>query len=55
MAEDYKRVYGKDLEYTYDASKFNFEVPANNAGVEYLWRFSQADITFIGDGDELVS
>ena len=54
MAEDYKRVYGKDLEYTYDASKFNFEVPANNAGVEYLWRFSQADITFIGDGDELV-
>ena len=54
MEADYKRVYGKDLEYTYDASKFNFEVPANNAGVEYLWRFSQADITFIGDGDELV-
>ena len=54
MAEDYKRVYGKDLEYTYDASKFNFEVPENNAGVEYLWRFTQAEMTFIGDGDELV-
>ena len=54
MAEDYKRVYGKDLEYTYDASSFNFEVPENNAGVEYLWRFSQSQMTFIGDGDELV-
>ena len=54
MAEDYKRVYGKDLEYTYDASSFNFEVPENNAGVEYLWRFTQAEMTFIGDGDELV-
>ncbi len=54
MEEDYKRVYGEDLEYTYDASKFNFEVPENNAGVEYLWRFTQAEMTFIGDGDELV-
>ena len=54
MAANYKEVYGKDLEYTYDASAFNFEVPANNAGVEYLWRFSQMKITFIGDGDELV-
>ena len=54
MAEDYKRVYGKDLEYTYDASSFAFEVPENNAGVEYLWRFTQAEMTFIGDGDELV-
>ena len=54
MAEDYKRVYGKDLEYTYDASAFPFEVPENNAGVEYLWRFSQSEMTFIGDGDELV-
>ena len=55
MAEDYKAVYGKDLEYTYDASKFEFEVPEKNAGVEYLWRFSQMKITFIGDGDELVA
>ena len=54
MAQSYKDTYGKDLEYTYDASDFNFEVPENNAGVEYLWRFSQAKMTFISDGDELV-
>ena len=54
MAQSYKDSYGKDLEYTYDASSFDFEVPENNAGVEYLWRFSQAKMTFIGDGDELV-
>ena len=54
MAQSYKDTYGKDLEYTYDASSFDFDVPENNAGVEYLWRFSQAKMTFIGDGDELV-
>lgn len=54
MAQSYKDTYGKDLEYTYDASSFDFEVPENNAGVEYLWRFSQAKMTFITDGDELV-
>ena len=54
MAQSYKDIYGKDLEYTYDASSFAFEVPENNAGVEYLWRFTQAKMTFIGDGDELV-
>ena len=54
MAQSYKDTYGEDLEYTYDASSFAFEVPENNAGVEYLWRFTQADMTFIGDGDELV-
>ena len=54
MAQAYKDIYGTDLEYTYDASSFPFEVPANNAGVEYLWRFTQAEMTFIGDGDELV-
>ena len=54
MAQSYKDIYGKDLEYTYDASSFDFEVPENNAGVEYLWRFSQAKMTFISDGDELV-
>lgn len=54
MAQSYKDTYGTDLEYTYDASSFPFEVPENNAGVEYLWRFTQADMTFIGDGDELV-
>ena len=54
MEANYKEVYGEDLEYTYDASGFPFDVPENNAGVEYLWRFSQMKITFIGDGDELV-
>ena len=54
MAQSYKDTYGKDLEYTYDASSFDFEGPENNAGVEYLWRFSQAKMTFISDGDELV-
>lgn len=54
MAEDYKNIYGKDLEYTYDPSGFAFTVPENNAGVEYLWRFTQAEMTFIGDGDDLV-
>lgn len=54
MEQAYKDAYGTDLEYTYDASNFDFEVPENNAGVEYLWRFSQCKMTFIGDGDELV-
>ena len=54
MAQSYKDTYGKDLEYTYDASSFDFDVPENNAGVEYLWRFTQAEMTFISDGDELV-
>ena len=54
MAADYEAQYGEPLEYTYDASSFEFEVPENNAGVEYLWRFSQLKMTFIGDGDELV-
>ena len=54
MEQSYKDIYGEDLEYTYDASSFDFEVPENNAGVEYLWRFTQAEMTFIGDGDELV-
>lgn len=54
MEQSYKDTYGEDLEYTYDASSFDFEVPENNAGVEYLWRFTQADMTYIGDGDELV-
>ena len=54
MEKAYEDCYGEKLEYTYDASEFDFEVPENNAGVEYLWRFSQAEMTFIGDGDELV-
>ena len=54
MEQAYKDLYGTDLEYTYDAEGFDFEVPENNAGVEYMWRFSQMKMTFIGDGDELV-
>ena len=54
MEANYKELYGEDLEYTYDPSGFEFQVPENNAGVEYLWRFTQAKMTFIGDGDELV-
>ena len=54
MEKAYEDCYGEKLEYTYNANDFDFEVPENNAGVEYLWRFSQAKMTFIGDGAELV-
>ena len=54
MEQSYVDTYGKPLEYTYDASGFDFEVPENNAGIEFMWRFSQMKMTFIGDGDELV-
>lgn len=54
MEQAYEDLYGEPLEYTYDASGFDFEVPENNAGIEFMWRFSQLKMTFIGDGDELV-
>lgn len=54
MEAAYEAAYGEPLEYTYDGSTFEFEVPEKNAGIEYLWRFSQMKMTFIGDGDELV-
>ena len=59
MEQAYEDLYGEPLEYTYptDGSwEFDFSQYENNAGVEYLWRFTQlADtMTFIGDGDELV-
>ena len=54
MEQAYVDLYGEPLEYTYDGSGFEFDVPENNAGVEYMWRFSQMKMTFIGDGDELV-
>ena len=54
MEQAYKDLYGTDLEYTYDGSGFEFDVPENNAGIEYMWRFSQMQMTFISDGDELV-
>lgn len=53
MAQAYEDIYGEPLEYTYDPAGFAFEVPENNAGVEYMWRFSQMKMTFIDDGDEL--
>ena len=54
MAPAYKDPDGTNLEYTYDGSGFDFDVPENNAGIEYMWRFSQMQMTFISDGDELV-
>ena len=54
MEKAYKDLYGTDLEYTYDGSGFEFDVPENNAGIEYLWRFSQMQMQFISDGDDLV-
>lgn len=54
MAKAYQDLYGEPLEYTYDATGWDFDVPENNAGIEYLWRFSQLKMVFIGDGDELV-
>lgn len=54
MAKAYKDTYGKDLDYTYDASGFAFRVPEQNAGVEFMWRLSQMKMTLINDGDELV-
>ncbi len=54
MEQAYVDEFGEELEYTYDASNFDFPVEENNAGVEYLYRFSQLQMTFIGDGDELV-
>jgi iron(III) transport system substrate-binding protein len=52
LAKAYKDKYGKDVEYTYDASALGFE--ANNAGYEFLYRLSQMKMTFISDGDEIV-
>ena len=54
MAKAYEDLYGEPLEYTYDADDWDFEVPADNAGIEYLWRFSQLKMNFNDDGDELV-
>ena len=54
MEQAYQDLYGTDLEYTYDGSGFDFDVPETNAGIEYMWRFSQMQMTFISDGDELV-
>lgn len=52
LEQAYKEKYGKDLEYTYDASALG--VGEQNAGYEFLYRLSQLKITFISDGDEIV-
>lgn len=55
MEQAYEDLYGEPLEYTYEIRDgFDFEIPENNAGIEFLWRFTQMKMTFIGDGDELV-
>jgi len=60
MAEGYKAKYGKDIEYTYDASVgfgvTKEAVVPNNAGYEFVYRLSQKEkLTFIDDGDEIVA
>lgn len=56
MEQAYEDLYGEPLEYTYDADEVaGLGIPANNAGYEYMWRFSQLQMTFISDGDEIVS
>ena len=55
MEQAYEDLYGEPLEYTYNADEVaGLGVPANNAGYEYMWRFSQMKMTFISDGDEIV-
>ena len=55
MEQAYEELYGEPLEYTYtQIPGVEFEIPENNAGVEYLYRFTQLKMTFISDGDELV-
>lgn len=52
LAEAYKAKFGTDVEYTYDADALGFE--AENAGYEWLYRLSQMQMTFDGDGDNIV-
>lgn len=55
MEQAYEDLYGEPLEYTYDPSEITqFEMPAENAGYEFIYRFSQQEMTFISDGDEIV-
>lgn len=60
MAEGYKAKYGKDIEYTYDASVgfgvTKDKVDPNNAGYEFIYRLNQKkNLVFIDDGDETIS
>ena len=59
MAAQYEKQYGKPLEYTYMKHLSNeaglMYFPENNGGVELFWRFTQMNITGLGDGDAVVS
>ena len=48
----YLEKYGKELEYTYDATVI--PVPEKNAAYEFLYRLAQLEVGFISDGDEIV-
>ncbi len=58
MAKVYEQQYGKPVEYTYMSKLKNqagiMELPENNAGVEFLYRFSQMKMTELNDGDGVV-
>ena len=60
MEAGYKAKYGKDIDYTYDASVgfgvVKEKVEANNAAYEFIYRLSKKqNVTFIDDGDEIVA
>ena len=58
MAKVYEQQYGKPVEFTYMSKLKNqagiMELPENNAGVEFLYRFSQLKMTELNDGDGVV-
>ncbi len=58
MAKVFEEQYGKPVEYTYMSKLKNqagvMELPDNNAGVEFLYRFSQMKMTELNDGDGVV-
>ena len=51
MAKAYEDLYGKPLEYTYDAAELG--VPENNAGYEWIYRYLQSSYTLFTDSDEI--
>ena len=59
IAQQYEKQYGKPLKYTYMDHLSNepglMYFPDNNGGVELFWRFTQMNITGLGDGDAVVS
>ncbi len=59
LTEQYEKQYGKPLEFTYMKHLSNepglMYFPDNNGGVELFWRFTQMNITGLGDGDAVVA